>query len=226
MDLGAVKQSTMKPICYIVGAGENYGLDFQKNDGDYVIAADGGLVYLHERGIMADLLIGDFDSLGEKPYYANIIPLEGEKDDTDMLAAVREGMARGYDFFYIYCGTGGRFEHTLANIQTLGFLAQSGKRGFLIEQNSIITVISDGSICFDSSYAGYVSVFSYSETATGVSIKGLKYELENHVLTNIFPVGTSNEFIGATSTISVTGGALLIVFPRRGKFCIKAQKSL
>ena len=201
-------------ICYIVGAGENYGLEFQKKDGDYVIAADGGLKHLQECGIESDLIIGDFDSLGAKPKHANIVVLEEEKDDTDMLAAVREGMERGYDVFFIYCGTGGRFEHTLANIQTLGFLAMNGKRGLLIERSSILTVISDGEINFDDSHSGYVSVFSYSETATGVSIKGLKYELENATLTNTFPIGTSNEFIGIPSTICVMNGSLLIVFPK------------
>lgn len=202
-----------KPICYIVGAGENTGLDFQIKDGDYVIAADGGLAYLQDAGIDADLVIGDFDSLGKKPSQPNVISLSGEKDDTDTLAAVRAGLTRGYEIFFIYCGTGGRFEHTIANIQTLGFLAASGKRGFLVERNSIATVIFGSSISFDTTCTGYVSVFSYSETSRGVSIKGLKYELKNATLTNSFPIGTSNEFIGKSSTISVTDGALMIVFP-------------
>ena len=30
-------------ICYVVGAGENFGLDFQPATGDFVIAADAGL---------------------------------------------------------------------------------------------------------------------------------------------------------------------------------------
>lgn len=32
-------------ICYVIGAGENYGLDFCPKPDDYVIAADGGLKY-------------------------------------------------------------------------------------------------------------------------------------------------------------------------------------
>ena len=208
-----VIDSEDRPICYIVGAGENFGLDFYVRPEDYVIAADGGLEYLYERGVAPNLIIGDFDSLEKKPDHANIITLEGEKDDTDTLAAVREGVARGYDIFCIYCGTGGRFEHTIANIQTLGFLAENGKRGYLVERNSALTVISNGSICFDDSYTGYISVFSYSDTAIGVSIKGLKYELKDATLTNTFPVGTSNEFIGVRSIICVKNGMLLIVFP-------------
>ena len=35
-----------KKICYVIGAGENYGLDFRPEPDDYVVAADGGLKYL------------------------------------------------------------------------------------------------------------------------------------------------------------------------------------
>jgi len=40
-----------KGICYIVGAGENYNLDFVAKETDYVIAADDGLSYLQWQGI-------------------------------------------------------------------------------------------------------------------------------------------------------------------------------
>lgn len=52
-----------KKICYVIGAGENYGLDFRPEPDDYVVAADGGLKYLEENNIEADLVIGDFDTL-------------------------------------------------------------------------------------------------------------------------------------------------------------------
>ena len=94
-------------ICYVVGAGENFGLDFQPATGDLVIAADAGLRYLEEQGIRADLVIGDFDTLKYIPGHSNTIALNAEKDDTDTLAAVREGIRAGYTSFHIYCGTGG-----------------------------------------------------------------------------------------------------------------------
>lgn len=94
-------------ICYVVGAGENYGLDFQPAMGDLVIAADAGLRYLREQGIRADLVIGDFDTLKCVPEHLNTIGLSEEKDDTDTLAAVREGIRAGYACFHIYVGQAG-----------------------------------------------------------------------------------------------------------------------
>lgn len=200
-------------ICYIVGAGENYGLDFKPSSNDYVIAADAGLRYLEQCGIMADLVIGDFDSLNNIPTHPNTMTLNAEKDDTDMLAAIREGIKAGYSTFYIYCGTGGRIDHTIANLQVLAYLAQNGMQGFLFDKDNVITAITNQKIAFDKIPSGYISVFSYTEKSEGVNLQGLKYELKDAVLTNTFPLGVSNEFIGKESSVSVSDGTLLIVFP-------------
>ncbi|BAL00293.1 putative thiamine pyrophosphokinase [Oscillibacter valericigenes Sjm18-20] len=204
-------------ICYIVGAGENYGLDFTPRPDDYVIAADGGLLYLEQAGITADLVIGDFDTLHCKPDHPNVITLNTEKDDTDTFAAAREGVKKGYHIFHLYCGTGGRPEHTFANIQLLAHLAQKNMKGFLVDKARIITAITNGSMKFHQHSKGYVSVFSHSDSSAGVFLKGLKYELDNATLTNTFPIGVSNEFIGKESTITVKTGTLLVVFPREIK---------
>ena len=84
-------------ICYVVGAGENYGLDFLVKDGDLVIAADGGLNYLQKTKIHTDLVVGDFDSYSFQEMQKlsiKSISLNKEKDDTDMLAAIREGIKK------------------------------------------------------------------------------------------------------------------------------------
>ena len=201
-------------ICYIVGAGDNYGLDFVPRPGDYVIAADGGLNHLEQSGIKADLLIGDFDTLQYKPDHPNVITLNEEKDDTDTLAAMREGINLGYTVFHIYCGMGGRVEHTIANVQLLAYLSQSDRKGFLFGRDCIMTAITNGSMAFSKHAKGSVSVFSFSGKSTGVYLKGLKYELHNATLTSTFPIGVSNEFTGKESGVTVENGTMLVVFPR------------
>jgi len=179
--------------------------------GDFVIAVDGGLRYLKELKITPDLIIGDFDSLGYVPDTGNIIELSTEKDDTDTMAAVRAGFDMGYSVFYIHFGMGGRLDHTMANIQTLAFIQQNGGFGLLfgVKEGAVLV---DKSIGFSEQMKGYISVFSYTSESSGVFLEGLKYGLEDGLLTNSFPVGCSNEFIGQKSRISVKEGALLIIF--------------
>ena len=202
-------------ICYIVGAGDNYGLDFTPTSNDFVIAADAGIRYLEQSGVTANLVIGDFDSLDGTPTHPNTTTLSAEKDDTDLLAAVREGIKAGYSSFHIYCGMGGRIDHTIANIQILAYLSQNNMQGFLFGKDNVITAITNRKLSFDPIPSGYVSVFSYTEKSEGVYLHGLKYKLENATLTNTFPLGVSNEFIGKESSISVSVGTLLIVFPQK-----------
>lgn len=67
--------------------------------GSFCIAADGGLKWIQALRIVPDLIIGDMDSITEEALLARfgenstvrIKKLPIEKDDTDMLAAIREG---------------------------------------------------------------------------------------------------------------------------------------
>ena len=80
--------------CYIIGAGDFFGLREAPDDSDYVIAADAGFEYCTENCIIPDLVLGDFDSLGKAPKHPNVLQLPVEKDDTDTLAAVKLGLER------------------------------------------------------------------------------------------------------------------------------------
>ncbi len=197
-------------ICYIAGAGDCSRLFLNLKKEDFVIAVDGGYEYLKENRI--DLVVGDFDSLSYVPEHPNVIALKPEKDETDMIVALKEGLKKGYEIFYIYGGCGGRIDHTYANIQSLAYLADHHARGYLFHENQVITMLQNDSITFHSDRKGYVSVFAYGEKAEGVTIQGLKYPLENAVLCDSFSLGVSNEFTGETAEISVQKGRLLVIY--------------
>ncbi len=199
-------------ICYIVGAGECKKLDFIKRDGDIVIAADGGYKYLQRAGIKPDIVIGDFDSLGKAPEGEKIIRLKPEKDVTDTYAAVSEGIKCGYSRFNIYGASGGRIEHTLANIQLIASLAEKNMQASIFDGSTVITAITAKTLRFDSAYNGYISIFAHSDKCTGVCLRGLKYPLENAELSNLFPLGVSNEFLGVESEIVIGNGTAIIVY--------------
>ena len=203
-----------RPICYLVGAGECYGLTFSPSPGDLVIAVDGGLTHIDDCGIPPDLIVGDFDSLPEPPDPdEHTVALPREKDDTDMAAAVREGWVRGFRVFHIFGGTGGRFDHTLANIQLLSDIAVKGGRGFLFDKDTVITALHNATITFSATAQGVVSVFSHTDISIGVYERGLKYSLTNATLHSAQPLGISNEFIGAPGSIFVESGTLIIIYP-------------
>lgn len=199
--------------CVIFCAGEFDALIRPIQESDHVIAADGGLAHTEKLGIVPHEILGDFDSLGHIPQGANVFPVE--KDDTDTMLAVRRGLEMGCRNFLIYAGLDGpRLDHTVANFQTLHFLAQHDAFGILVGKTCMAAVIREGSLRFPAGLQGTVSVFCVGSDASGVDLKGLYYPLENGKLSAAFPLGVSNHFTGAQAAIRVREGALLILWER------------
>ena len=108
--------------CIVIGAGDLTIGEIRVHEEDLLIAVDGGLDYGGILGIEPDLILGDFDSVSgqaeekvnalENRIPERVVRLPKEKDDTDMLAALKEGLARGYRDFRIFAATGGRLDHT------------------------------------------------------------------------------------------------------------------
>ena len=206
------------PICYIFGAGEFSPGDsaIKLEENDLVIAADGGYDHLLEAGLRADIALGDFDSVSSSEIWEDTIcekmTYPPEKDDTDMMLAIKLGLSKGFEQFAIYGGLGGRLDHSLANIQALAYLAEHRAQGILYHREYELTVIRNGSFTIPKDFTGCVSVFSLSDMSKNVSIKGLQYETEGTTLTNSFPLGISNIAAGKKGIISVESGTLLILW--------------
>ena len=208
-----------KGKCILIGAGDLTVGAIRRSEEDYVIALDGGLSYCSFLEVEPDLIIGDFDSVTEKEREAleelektipdRVIRLKPEKDDTDMLYAIKYALEAGYREFRLYGATGGRFDHTLANIQCLLYLKNHGAKGYLMDGNGMVMVLQNEAVHFQPDLEGYLSLFALVKEAKGVTIRGMKYELENAVITNDFPIGISNEFIGKAAEISVEDGELV-----------------
>lgn len=205
-----------QPICHIVCALPQHHT-LRPAPGDFVIAADGG--YAHLSGVRADLVVGDFDSLGYIPEGETVVRHPAEKDDTDTMLAARLGLERGYRAFLLHGGVGGRLDHTLANIQTLAFLGGSGARAALLGETETITLIQDETLRFRKGMRGIVSVFAYGERALGVYERGLAYALDNATLTDTSPIGVSNAFTGARAEVSVRQGRLLVYYEGTPEDC-------
>ncbi|MCI8608669.1 MAG: thiamine diphosphokinase [Firmicutes bacterium] len=214
-----MRYSQRDKVCYIIGAGpcEALCVGEEKEADDYVIAADGGLRHLEEAGLTADMVVGDFDTLGYIPQHDHIIQLQTAKDETDTFVAMREAMKLGYRQFLFYGCLDGKIEHTMANLQLLAWLAERGCRGWLIGESQVITSLAGpAELRFSPIPDGQkLSIFAHSDRAEGVALKGLKFPLSEATLDNRFPLGVSNEFTGEAASIHVKRGTLLVVLPRK-----------
>ncbi len=199
--------------CVIFCAGGFDSLAEPIGQGDLILAADGGLCHVQKLGITPHVILGDFDSLGYVPRDATVFPTQ--KDETDCLLAVQYGLERGYRRFVIYGGADGdRLDHTVANFQTLQYLADRDAKGYLIGHKSIATVVKNGCMQFPPEAKGYLSVFCMGAVARGVSLQGLAYTLDRGVLTAGFPLGVSNRFTGKQAMVSVEDGSVLLIYER------------
>ena len=203
--------------CLIVGGGkisDNEWLRSVSKQYDFIIASDKGYTTLKRADIAIDIAIGDFDSLGYVPDDVKVIKLKAEKDDTDTMSAVRYALDNGAKEITLAGGIGGRLDHTISNIQTLSFIVSRNAVGRLIDENNEIIGLASGEHEFNKRKGYSLSVFSMSDEVTGLCEKGVKYPLNNAVLTNKFPLGVSNEIIKDSSFISFKSGIALVCFSK------------
>lgn len=195
----------------VFGAGEYDGSFLSYTEGAYLVAADGGYAHMRRFGLTPHLAIGDFDSLGEVPTGTTVKLYPSKKDDTDMALAVKAAREAGCDELFLFGGTGGRFDHTFANISLLHALAKEGVRAYLADSHGVMTVLADGERAeFSPDCRGYLSVFSLSDRAEGVTLSSLAYPLERETLFSHIPLGVSNAFTGKAASVSLEVGALLV----------------
>ena len=203
--------------CLIVGGGkisDNEWLRSVSKQYDFIIASDKGYTTLKRADIVIDIAIGDFDSLGYVPDDVKVIKLKVEKDDTDSMSAVRYALDNGAKEITLAGGIGGRLDHTIANIQTLSFIVSHNAVGRLIDENNEIIGLASGEYEFNRRKGYSLSVFAMSDEVTGLCEKGVKYPLNNAVLTNKFPLGVSNEIIKDSAFISFESGIALVSFSK------------
>ena len=203
---------------------------------DLVIACDKGYKNALQAGIRPDILIGDFDSFGDPQQTASdrsgressadpetpcripsvdpcvdIIRLPVMKDDTDTMSAVKIALERGLNDITITCAFGGRFDHSMANIQTAAYIVSHGGRAAVLGADTFVYAFSNDSAVIKKKDGYTLSVFSLSDRCEDVSVSGTLYTLNGAVLTNSFPLGVSNSWAEDAAKISVGNGTLMVI---------------
>ncbi len=184
---------------------------------DYVIAADGGQRLASAMNLVPDRVIGDFDS-SECPMRRDtctVLPVQ--KDDTDVLAAVRMALEHGYRDFVLLGCLGGRLDHTLANLAVLSFLQQHGAAGVLADEIHEVWLLAEGEHVVPPRPDCTVSLLPFGGDAHGVTVQHAAYPTQDAVFVTSFPIGVSNEFTEQPLMISVKSGQLLMILAKKEK---------
>ncbi|OQA14157.1 MAG: Thiamine pyrophosphokinase [Firmicutes bacterium ADurb.Bin356] len=182
---------------------------------DFVLCADSGYIHAQKAGIRPNLVIGDFDSLKSELVPENLRLLAPkEKDDTDTMLCIRYALDKGYKQGLLIGGIGGRFDHTFSNLQALAFAHYRGLQLTMCDEFDSAFLLSEGEHKIEQKEGYALSLFSFSERCSGVTVKGVKYPLNNAELVNTFPLGVSNEFLDNKARIFIKSGLLLAVLSR------------
>ncbi len=176
---------------------------------DFIICADAGLDLAAREDIRPDLYIGDGDSRHTE-FDGPCIHLPVRKDDTDLMAAIKYAIEHSFDDLWIIGGLGGRFDHSVASLQSLAYALSRGVNARLVDADTAVFLCRDR-ITLPRRPGFTLSVFAYGGRCTGVSITGASYSLENATLTPDFPLGVSNEIIEEEAVVEVKTGVLLII---------------
>lgn len=150
------------------------------------VAADGGMRHAAALDLQPELWLGDFDSaesaLQEKLRNIPHMCFPREKDKTDGELAIDAALDKGAEKL-ILCGAfgGDRFDHSLLHINFAIHLAQKNIPCLLTDGITEGYPLVKGAYCFDFPPNTLFSIINYTDI-TSLSVRGAKWNLENHTL--------------------------------------------
>lgn len=201
--------------CTIISGSPECKLDFikaQAEGSDLLICADKGYTYAKKAGLKPDIVIGDFDSCrDEVSGDFELIKLNTDKDFTDTHVCVDKAIELGYSEITILCATGGRLDHTLANLFLLDYAAEKGVKAVLLSKRERVELLTEGENVFGGYDSLTFSLFAFGCESVTLSINGARYELDGYELKSSLPIGVSNVFSGENCRIDVKNGKALMV---------------
>lgn len=165
-----------------------------------VYCADKGIEAALENNLIPKLLIGDCDSTDKyfydkaKNFGTDIDVHPTAKDDTDLQLLIKSLPKGNYLFTGVW---GGRFDHLFANVfSLLNYKLQEKNKVIMADEKEIMLLCGE-SECYEIDFKlppKAISILPLSEK-TNVSIRNVRWELENSDLIMLKPYAISNEAI-------------------------------
>lgn len=209
----------------VVASGELHPADARYLDAaDLVVAADGGALSAERCGRLPDVLVGDLDSIDR----GDLARLEAagvaierhssDKDASDTELALERAVAMGAARVDLLGATGGqRLDHELANVLLVADPRYAALDVRLVHGSTVVRVVhGGGSVDLEARSGDVVALLPVAGDATGVTTRGLRWELDRATLALGRSRGLSNEVVGAPASVRLESGTLLVVVTQGG----------
>lgn len=209
----------------LIVTGGQINLDFlsqyvKEEEFNYIIGVDKGIEACYKCDMIPSVLMGDFDSLNSDllNYYEENTSIEIQrfnpiKDDTDTQMAIKWAVEKKSTQIVVIGGIGSRIDHLLGNIQCLTIALEKDIDCCMIdEHNKIMLIKRPYQIKKSEQYGDYLSLLAFTDVVTKLTLKGVKYPLYEHTLTNRQGgFGVSNEIINDYATIQFESGIIIMI---------------
>lgn len=203
----------MRALIYTGGKIYHDAVTERPEEGDLVIAADSGYRTAEAFGAVPQILVGDFDSLGEPnvPQDCELIRVPAEKNHTDTHLAVELALERGAREIVIIGGLEGRLDHTLSTVAILEELSEKHKSAMITNGKNRVRFVRNSGVILGRSQYRYFSLIAADPVVKGVTVEGGKYPLKNAKLSRTFQFAVSNEIEGNCALIEVKRGGIWVI---------------
>lgn len=182
-----------------------------------VVAADSGFDHAVALGLEPTVLVGDLDSISAdglrraEDAGIDIRRYPANKDATDLELALDAAMDLG-DEIVVVDGGEGRLDHRLGNLLLL-----ASHRYAEVEVSALVGPATV-SVCrrhrrLRARVGDLVTLLPVAGEATGVSTRGLQWQLDAATLGPGSTRGISNVFVATEATIETASGVLLAIQP-------------
>jgi thiamine pyrophosphokinase len=187
---------------------------------DFILCADGGTRHVLTLGIVANLVMGDMDSIEKNDLRhlqnagVEIELFPRDKNETDLELAITRAIELNPTQIMIVAALGGRFDQTLSN---LALLTNPRLANFDVRLDDGVEEIF---FCRDKVQVhggsrDIVSLIPWSGPVHGVQTQGLNWPLKDETLYPDKTRGVSNEMLSESAFVKIEAGLLLVVHRRQ-----------
>jgi thiamine pyrophosphokinase len=185
-------------------------IPFLKKD-ELIIAADGAFKKLLKINLIPDIVIGDFDSIGnydKSEYLDTEFIFDPDQETNDFEKILNYCLKRKLKDILIFGINGGQLEHTLNNLSVM--MKFSDKLDLKIYDRSRIGYIINNHQTISTDQNEIISLIPLPKSK--LSTKNLKWSLENEVLELGNREGARNLSIGENVEIDIKEGKILLFY--------------